>query len=324
MQDPWLEQWRQPLAAQPHALAALMRLRWAVGSAPLMAHHPDLGYQVLDDAWFQDALTADADLFDDWAEAIAGGDMQLPDEVLHPDGQLLGKHFEALIACWLDASPHFALRAHGQQLKEDGRTVGELDFIVDDLRRGRILHLEVASKFYLAAEDGTAWENWVGPSGRHDTLRVKMDKLVTQLAATRTPTGRAFLQGERIPTPEPVLLMKGWFFHHYSRLHRHKPPRWAHPGYNAGWWCRPDEAFEVMGSDSVRILPLPKGRWLGRFHPGGGDPPLHWTRLEQVLHDHFGRTRRALMCAVVIEGDTGWEEISRGFVVHPDWPDLRR
>ena len=91
--------------------------------------------------------------------------------------------------------------------------------------------------------------------------------------------------------------MKGWFFHHHSRLHRHARPRWSHPGYNAGWWCRPDEAFEVMGSDHVRILPLPKGRWLGRFHPVAGDPPLHWSRVEAVLADHFGRTRRALMCA---------------------------
>ena len=79
-----------------------------------------------------------------------------------------------------------------------------------------------------------------------------------------------------------------------------------------------------MGNDAVRILPLPKGRWLGRFHPEDGDPPLHWTRLEQVLDDHFSRTRRALMCAVVIEGDAGWEEISRGFVVHAHWPEMGR
>jgi hypothetical protein len=30
------------------------------------------------------------------------------------------------------------------------------------------------------------------------------------------------------------------------------------------------------------------------------------------------------MCAVVIEGAAGWEEISRGFVVHPDWPNTGR
>jgi hypothetical protein len=151
-----------------------------------------------------------------------------------------------------------------------------------------------------------------------------MDKLVRQLAATRLPAGRAALQERRISDPDPVLLMKGWFFHHFSLLHRHCAPRWAHPAYQAGWWCRPDEAHHVMGNDAVRILPLPKGRWLGRFHPEGGDPPLHWTRLEQVLDDHFSRTRRALMCAVVIEGDAGWEEISRGFVVHAHWPEMGR
>ena len=301
-----------------------MRLRWAVGSAPLMAHHPDMDFQVLDDGWCRDALAADLPLFEQWASELAMGKSPLPPDILEPGGQLLGKHFEALIAFWLEASPHFALRAHSVQLQDGGQTVGELDFLVDDLHRGRTLHLEVASKFYLAEENGAAWTSWVGPSGRHDTLGVKMDKLVRQLSATRLPAGRAALQERRISDPDPVLLMKGWFFHHFSLLHRHCAPRWAHPAYQAGWWCRPDEAHHVMGNDAVRILPLPKGRWLGRFHPEGGDPPLHWTRLEQVLDDHFSRTRRALMCAVVIEGDAGWEEISRGFVVHAHWPEMGR
>lgn len=301
-----------------------MRIRWAVGSPPLMSRHPDLGFQVLDDAWFADALQADLPLFDHWAAQLAMGEEPLPDAVMNAQSSLLGKHFEALIAHWLDASPHFRLRAQGVQLQREKQTVGELDFLVDDLQRGRTLHLEVASKFYLAAEDSNRWEHWVGPSGRHDTLRGKMDKLVDQLAASQMAPAQDFLNHHRIPTPEPVLLMKGWFFHHHSRLHKHKGPRWAHPGYSAGWWCHPHEAFEVMGSDHVRILPLPKGRWLGRFHPVAGDPPLHWSRLQLVLDDHFQRTRRALMCAVVIEGDGGWEELSRGFVVHPQWPNIRR
>jgi hypothetical protein len=144
------------------------------------------------------------------------------------------------------------------------------------------------------------------------------------LAASQLTPAREFMRSERIATPEPVLLMKGWFFHHHTRLNRHRAPQWAHPQYAAGWWCKPHEAHDVMGSDHVRILPLPKGRWLGKFHPTESDPPLHWSRLEAVLHDHFSRTHKALMCAVVIEGDTGWEEISRGFVVHKDWPGRGR
>ena len=301
-----------------------MRLRWAVGSAPLMARHPSLGFQVLDDSWCRDALAADLPLFDQWASELVMGQSPLPSSILEPGGQLLGKHFEALIAFWLEASPHFRLRAHSVQLQTEKRTVGELDFLVEDLPRGRTLHMEVASKFYLAEDDGAAWPNWVGPSGRHDTLAGKMNKLVDQLAACRLPPAREFMRTQRIATPEPVLLMKGWFFHHHTRLHRHRAPQWAHPQYAAGWWCKPDEAHLVMGSDHVRILPLPKGRWLGKFHTTEGDPPFHWTRLQAVLHDHFSRTHRALMCAVVIESDAGWEEISRGFVVHKNWPGTGR
>ena len=79
-----------------------------------------------------------------------------------------------------------------------------------------------------------------------------------------------------------------------------------------------------MGSDHVRILAASQRTMAGPIPPHGGDPPLHWSRLEAVLHDHFSRTHKALMCAVVIEGDTGWEEISRGFVVHKNWPAMGR
>ena len=96
-----------------------MRLRWAVGSAPLMAHHPDLDFQVLDDRWCQDALDADLPLFEQWASELVMGQSPLPPHILEPGGQLLGKHFEALVAFWLESSPHFRLRAHSVQLQSE-------------------------------------------------------------------------------------------------------------------------------------------------------------------------------------------------------------
>ena len=59
-----------------------MRLRWAVGSAPLMAQHPDLNFQVLGDDWFSDALKTDQPLFDHWAAQLVMGESSLPPEVL--------------------------------------------------------------------------------------------------------------------------------------------------------------------------------------------------------------------------------------------------
>ena len=162
-----------------------------------MARHPDLGFQVLDDRWCQDALEADLPLFEQWASELVMGKSPLPVEILEPGGQLLGKHFEALVAFWLEASPHYRLRAHSVQLHSEKRTIGELDFLVEDVHRGRTLHIEVASKFYLAAEDGSAWPNWIGPSGRHDTLAGKMNKLVDQLAASKLPPAREFMRTHR-------------------------------------------------------------------------------------------------------------------------------
>ena len=44
-------------------------------------------------------------------------------------------------------------------------------------------------------------EEWIGPSGRHDTLRTKMDKLVDQLAASRLAPARDFMAEHRIRRP---------------------------------------------------------------------------------------------------------------------------
>ncbi len=80
--------------------------------------------------------------------------------------QKLGHLCESALAVLLEASPAYDLLARNLQIRSDGialapahsptqTTVGELDFLLRDLSDGQLIHLELASKFYLAVPSGT-------------------------------------------------------------------------------------------------------------------------------------------------------------------------
>ncbi len=71
----------------------------------------------------------------------------------------LGKYCEQLMSFALDVSRRYELQRSGLQITHNGRTIGELDFIVGT-PEGDCVHIEMAVKFYL--EVGEA--NFVGPS----------------------------------------------------------------------------------------------------------------------------------------------------------------
>ena len=186
-----------------------MRLRWAVGSAPLMAHHPTWASKSSTTGGVKTPSRRTCRFSSSGRQSWSWASRHCQSRFWSPGDNCWANTSRPLVAFWLEASPHYRLRAHSVQLHSEKRTIGELDFLVEDVHRGRTLHIEVASKFYLAAEDGSAWPNWIGPSGRHDTLAGKMNKLVDQLAASKLPPAREFMRTHRIATPEPVLLMKG-------------------------------------------------------------------------------------------------------------------
>ncbi|ALH95444.1 DUF1853 family protein [Acinetobacter equi] len=86
----------------------------------------------------------------------------------------LGLRFEMLIWFWLlDSNYHpYEVLAHGLQIIQGPKTVGELDFVVKNTENNQIEHWEVALKYYLGESDLTL-KNWYGLN-RSDTLFKKM------------------------------------------------------------------------------------------------------------------------------------------------------
>jgi hypothetical protein len=95
-----------------------------------------------------------------------------------PTNLRLGHLAEKCVAELIKASGNYDLLHENIQIVQGNNTIGELDFIVQEIETKEIIHVEVAYKFYLLdpsiSEDPI--KNWIGPN-RNDSLHEKLVKL---------------------------------------------------------------------------------------------------------------------------------------------------
>ena len=124
----------------------------------------------------------------------------------HGAPRRLGRRFESLLTALLEQTERVKLLGHGIIIKNQKQTIGELDYLIE--LPGRVLHLEVAVKFYAGI--GTPIERtkksaWVGPSCQ-DRLDLKINHLKTrQLTMSQTPLGLQSIADEGLAKPDSSL-----------------------------------------------------------------------------------------------------------------------
>ncbi|SDG97274.1 DUF1853 family protein [Psychroflexus sediminis] len=93
----------------------------------------------------------------------------------------LGKRAEVFFRYYLNLSNRYDEIAYSLQILNDKITIGEFDFLCQDVVQNEILHVELVNKIYLY--DDSLHENpdycWIGPNKR-DRLIDKLDKLKSQ------------------------------------------------------------------------------------------------------------------------------------------------
>jgi len=95
-----------------------------------------------------------------------------------PSNLRLGHLAEKIVSELLKSSSNYNVLYENIQLSEDKQTIGEIDFIVEGIPDKRVIHMELAYKFYLY-DPSIAQEpikNWIGPN-RNDSLIEKLEKL---------------------------------------------------------------------------------------------------------------------------------------------------
>lgn len=170
----------------------------------------------------------------------------------------LGHLYEDALATLLEASPEHDLLERNLQLHDSaGSTLGELDFLVYDRLADQLIHLELATKFYLAVptESGLALP---GPDARDTYFRKLRSLRERQLLLARTH--RAALppryQQETIIARS---LIHGCLFDPIDETEPCAPDHSA-PNCRRGRWLAVDE-IEARFATNTKFQIIPKTLW---------------------------------------------------------------
>ncbi|WGS51822.1 DUF1853 family protein [Paraburkholderia sp. D15] len=239
----------------------------------------------------------------------------------------VGRYAERLLGWFLEQGPAARLIAAGVQLRRDGITLGECDFLLQT-RQGVRLHWELAMKCYLHAGAGRGQlADFVGPNLK-DRLDLKRAHLLNhQLPiSARDEFASTGYAGSWIPQ----MFVKGWLFYRHAQT----PPECAEldPAHGRGWWVTSSEWLDFARTHASWWRPLPRLEWLA--------PRRIEQRVEQGIEQQTDadgdRTvvdaetlagqitlLRGPVTVVALADDAAGDlvERSRGFIVPDDWPE---
>lgn len=309
--------------------AAVRDLAWVLASPPLLAptcqdspaNHSKIRW--LGTAWSDLAYAAS----EEWlAELDRHPGPLLASLACRPDRRL-GSYFENLLSFWLSwpANPLYRLLGHGLPVRVDNRTLGELDFLVEDRSSGEIQHWEVAVKFYLGIRAGREHENWIGP-GLRDRLDLKVKHLSAhQLALAATSAGARLIREMGLAPPLPVCLLKGRLFYPPEADWHTWAPAAASADHPTAWWMAQADFLARYGGTRLRWIRLPKEHWLtpvqadaaGNVPIGDGQSTSAFIETLEQSADNRAIAVVGLLCNT--EGR--YQEATRGFVTPPQWPN---
>lgn len=229
----------------------------------------------------------------------------------------LGLYYERLWQFALQAAPDIRLIAANLPIRQQGRTLGEMDLLLED--EAGVHHLELAVKFYLGTgNDRNDHALWLGP-GAHDRLDLKLDHLRRhQLQLSSRPETRRTLEALHQGEVQPALWLGGYLF--YPPGSAHVAPCGANPDHLRGHWLRRQQwAAHAERAPGAVWQPLPRLAWLAPARLAGHAcwPAQAWEHWLTHLPDDA----RAQLLVRLEPDDTGhWQERERVFLVSDDWP----
>lgn len=310
-------------------------LAWVMSSPSLLdPHHEKFQLQlpdsqnvisvVVDDGWCQQ--TYERHLH--WLRQLDDHPQELLNLLRQRHNPRLGYYFEVLVEFWLQQIyPDFCFAPH-LQIKAEGKTVGEFDFLFSHATGYETSHWEVAVKFYLYYEHEDGCVLWYGPNSR-DRLDLKLDKMfLHQLHLGFKPQSQSVLRQMGFLNIVPRALLKGYLF--YPASDDWQTAEIDSIGISSqhlrGWWTRLNDFAVPVQDASSRWLYLPRLQWLSSAFIAADD--AHKLMNFKTLHDfclsRLARKQRPPLIAEMQVGDNGcWREVSRGFVLPEQWPKER-
>ena len=225
----------------------------------------------------------------------------------------VGRYFEDLVHFYVKSVRGFEVVERGLQIQEDGRTIGELDFLYRD-HDGTLCHCETAVKFFLhTADSNDSGSHFIGPNSADN-----FERKTRRLFEHQLP-----LSENRFPeVARREAFVKGQIFYH---LHQPAPtelPAVLARGHLTGSWIRESELdlLEVSGGET-RYRVARKPHWLAPDQASFSDTTVQTVNgIRSLLATHFSERRTPQLVNVLSKGDERWQESDRVFVVSDQWP----
>jgi len=211
----------------------------------------------------------------------------------------LGHYFENLVAYWFQIHPDYEILEKNKLIHstEDNRTLGEIDLLLNDLPNHRIIHLEVAVKFYLNVKYKEQ-EYWFG-TNLNDRLDLKQQRLINhQINISDLDT--EYLVDEK------HILLKGRLFSYSPTL------------TDNNIWMTVSDFTRLQDQHSQWLL-LEKPYWLSEIEQANvhfiDSDILSKSKLEEIINHLDSHPR----CIAQLQDK---QEIRRLFICPDNWQEL--
>ena len=242
----------------------------------------------------------------------------------------IGFYFEALISFLLNEYPEFELIAEHLQLHQNGKTLGEIDFLYKNMNTGEITHLEVAIKYYLGSSQWRSinhpFKHWLGPMIK-DRLDLKSNHLINhQTAISDSEAFRDLAREQDLPQPtrKSVMLLGYLFRNPKENLNLSI----SNNTQESNHWYKLSDIKSYLSTTHKYVVPK-KPYWLGPHHKSednnfwsSNDLP---TEARRIIKEW---KRPILVSAIPIieftEEKEFYKEDKRFFIVPDNWAGLSK
>ncbi|MFA0568643.1 DUF1853 family protein [Vibrio gallaecicus] len=196
--------------------------------------------------------------------SVFSSSQRLDDTHIYQGNPRLGFLYQHLCEQVIIASPNHSIKHDEIQINVDGRTLGAIDFIVENQQSNLLEHWEVAIKFYLLHED-----IWFGPNS-HDQLDKKLERMLNHQLAMSSSS--AFVeQYPELKTNSEHLLMQGRLYIN-PFLEQSIPTECLgykiNPSQVNGFWCYKSQVHLVEEG----LYPINKDQWAAGIDNFDGEP----------------------------------------------------
>ena len=288
-------------------------LAWAIASPPLLIPEKQHCYWY-DNEWYRDLYESSLG----WLKKLDEAPEILRERLESQKDRRLGRYFETLWAFWLEQSPRFEIIEQNLPLRVDGKTLGELDFLVLDKQSGKTLHWEVAVKFYLGVGDTHLQANWHGP-GKKDRLDLKVEHLLNRQSVICQRSVVQVLMHERGYQVDGCgIILKGRLFYPYAIGDKAAFPVDANPYHLHSYWVSMTTLMhniEARHLEGKCISPLVGYGWMASADQSSEVPTLTVAELAEAITNRIYRLPLFVSCKQK-NGDS-----LRMFIVSDGWED---